>query len=77
MYFVNYSLALMISECETYQSCLKSVCSLYSSTVTATDVDDILHQYEDYADGMIHDLEVKCGITNLQRKRGSNGVWII
>ena len=22
-------------------------------------------------------LEVKCGITNLQRKRGSNGVWII
>ena len=30
-------------------------------------------------EGWLHTrgLEVKCGITNLQRERGSNGVWIL
>jgi len=32
-----------------------------------------------YTERRLHSrgLEVKCGITNLQRERGSNGVWIL
>jgi len=50
-------LALTITECETNQSHLKSVLRqlVQSNRVTATDVDDILHQYQNYADCMIHD----------------------
>jgi len=41
----------MITECETNQSRLKSVLQqlVQFNRVTATDVDDILHQYQDYA----------------------------
>jgi len=48
-----------ITECETNQSPLKSVLRqlVQFNRVAATDVDDILHQYQDYADSMIHDLQ--------------------
>jgi len=48
----------MITECETNQSCLRSVLQQLVQfnrvAASATDVDDILHQYQNYADSMIH-----------------------
>ena len=47
-----------ITDCETNQSRLKSLLQqqlVQFNRVAATDVDDILHQYQDYAESMIHD----------------------
>jgi len=46
-----------ITDCETNQSRLKSFLRqlVQFNRVAATDVDDILHQYQDYAESMIHD----------------------
>jgi len=61
---VQYSLARnlafvdprTIAECETNQSRLKSVLRqlVQFNRVVASDVDDILHQYQDYAESMTH-----------------------
>jgi len=49
----------MITECETYQYHLKSALRqlVQINRVAATDVDDVLHNYQDYADSMIYDYQ--------------------
>jgi len=46
-----------ITDCETNQSCLRSDLQqlVQFNRVVATNVDDILHQYQDFADSMIRD----------------------
>ena len=65
-----------ITDCETNRSRLKSVLRqlVQFNRVAATDVDDILHQYQDYAESMIQGLQV-CSLPLASTTPYSSGAY--